>query len=319
MGYIVYKITNKVNNKIYIGLTNKSLQKRWKAHCNSAFSKNDPYVFHKAIRKYGEDSFKKEILESDLTEDDAKEKEIFYIKKFNSYYLNGHGYNMTYGGETNSHLKGEKNPGARLTNNEALQIIELLKDPTMTYSQILKKINKEPDENLLRIVSSINKGENYNFPNIKYPIREDSRKMEYYSKLRSGDKNPMSKVSKEIALKIIEDLQNSKDSQTKLAQKYNLSYNTINLINRCKFWNNLHHFKNNIRKESGYVGHDLPRRVNTDEKILSVVCLLEQTQLTYKEIADKTNISVSSVIQINLCKIGKNLHNYTYNIRKERS
>lgn len=318
MSYIVYKITNKINNKIYIGLTNKTLQKRWRTHCNSAFSENDSYVFHKAIKKYGEDSFQKEILESGLTENEAKEKEIFYIKKFNSYYLNGHGYNMTYGGEVNSHLRGEKSPGARLTNQEALQIIELLGDSTLTYSQILEKINKIPDKSLLRIVSSINKGVNYNFPDIKYPIREDCRKMKYYSKSRSGDKNPMSKISRETALKIIEDLRESKDSQTKIAQKYNVSYNTINLINRCKIWNDLHSYKCNIRKESNNIVSDFPRRVNTDEKILSVVYLLEQTQLTYKEIADKTNISVSSVIQINSCKIGKNLHNYTCNIRKER-
>lgn len=318
MSYIVYKITNKNNGKVYIGLTNKTLQKRWRAHCNSAFSENDSYVFHKAIKKYGEDSFNKEILESGLTENEAKEKEIFYIKKFNSYYSNGCGYNMTFGGEINSHLKGGKNPGARLTNDEALQIIELLKDSTMTYSQILKKINKDPDTNLLRIVSSINKGENYNFPNIKYPIREDSRKMEYYSKLRRGDKNPMSKISKETALRIVEDLQSSKDSQAKLAQKYNLSYNTINLINRCKIWNDLHHFKNNIRKESENINLEFSKRTNTDEKILSVIRLLEQTQLPYREIAERTKISISSVSQINLCKIGKNLHNYCSNIRKER-
>lgn len=317
MSYIVYKITNVANGKIYIGITNKSLQERWRAHCRSALSRRDSVVFHKAILKYGKESFKQEILENNLTESEAQEKEIFYIKHFNSYYLNGLGYNMTYGGEINSHLKGENAYGSRLSNLEALKIIELLKDETLTYSQILIQIGKTPDTTLLRIVSSINKGKHYNFPDIQYPIRKDSRKMKYYSESRQGDGNPACKLSKEKVLEIIHDLQVSKDSQIKIALRYNVSVNTINLINRCKIWTNLHKFKNNIRKESNNVFVNNAKRVNIDEKILSVVSLLEITDLTYKEIAQKTNISVSSVILINSCKIGKHLHAYNKNIRKE--
>lgn len=316
MGYIVYKITNTVNNKIYIGLTNKSLQKRWKTHCNSAFSKNDPCVFHKAIRKYGEDSFKKEILESDLTEDEAKEKEIFYIKKFNSYYLNGYGYNMTFGGEINSHLKGEKSKTAILSDFEAAQIRTLLKNNDLSYGEILIKIGRPNTENFRCSIARINKGTTFFSEEEVYPIRIDSRKMPY--NLRKGEKNPRAKLNETLVLNIIKELENSNISQAALAKKYSVTYNTINLINRCKIWNDLHSYKHNIRKESNNIVLNLPRRVNTDEKILSVIYLLEQTQLTYKEIADKTNISVSSVIQINSCKIGKNLHNYCFNIRKER-
>ena len=46
---IIYKITNKVNNKSYIGQTRQSIQFRWNKHIN----KKDKTYFHNAIQKYG--------------------------------------------------------------------------------------------------------------------------------------------------------------------------------------------------------------------------------------------------------------------------
>ena len=61
--YLIYKITNKINNKIYIGLTKTGLELRWKKHLQASFSnRSDNSIFHKAIRKYGIDNFDKEIL-----------------------------------------------------------------------------------------------------------------------------------------------------------------------------------------------------------------------------------------------------------------
>ena len=99
MGYI-YKITNLINNKIYIGQTNITIEERFKQHCYNSFNhkigKDEyDYPLHKAIRKYGQGNFQIEILEEcDCKLLNQKEKE--YIKQFNSYY---NGYNATLGGD----------------------------------------------------------------------------------------------------------------------------------------------------------------------------------------------------------------------------
>jgi len=69
----VYRATNKVNGKIYIGMTTQSLEKRKIQHFSNA---NKPkYIFHRAIKKYGKESFDWEILhESD------SQKELFRLE-----------------------------------------------------------------------------------------------------------------------------------------------------------------------------------------------------------------------------------------------
>lgn len=100
MGYI-YKITNKINKKIYIGKTVNTIEHRWKDHindCNGNNIKAKNYLLHKAIKKYGVDNFIIEQLE-ECDNNLLDEKEKYWIKIFNSYYITGYGYNMTYGGE----------------------------------------------------------------------------------------------------------------------------------------------------------------------------------------------------------------------------
>lgn len=102
MGYI-YKITNLVNGKVYIGKTARNIESRFYEHKYTAEnieSHNSTYPLYQAMRKYGTENFNFEILEEydDLTIDD-REKE--YIKLYNSYigFKNCNGYNATLGGE----------------------------------------------------------------------------------------------------------------------------------------------------------------------------------------------------------------------------
>lgn len=92
MGYI-YKITNKVNGKVYIGKTINSIEHRWKQHIEK--SKKLDYPFYKAIRKYGPDNFSLEQIE-EVSLDILNEREIYWIDFYNSYY---EGYNATFGGD----------------------------------------------------------------------------------------------------------------------------------------------------------------------------------------------------------------------------
>lgn len=95
IGYI-YKITNTINNKCYIGKTYKSVQQRWKEHLKSANRDkclNRP--LYKAINKYGINKFTVEEI-GEFEEGLLEEKEIYYIAKFDSY---NNGYNATLGGD----------------------------------------------------------------------------------------------------------------------------------------------------------------------------------------------------------------------------
>ena len=96
----IYRVYNTINTKSYIGLTTDRIEKRWKKHLNKA-QQGYKQILYNSIRKYGKDNFKIELVEalSGATLQELCDKEVFYIKKFNTFYLTGFGYNMTLGGE----------------------------------------------------------------------------------------------------------------------------------------------------------------------------------------------------------------------------
>lgn len=93
MAYI-YKITNTLNNKVYIGQTSFSVEKRWQEHIKDSKRenlKNRP--LYAAFHKYGIENF---IIEKIEETDNPNEREQYWIKQYNSYSC---GYNATTGGE----------------------------------------------------------------------------------------------------------------------------------------------------------------------------------------------------------------------------
>lgn len=93
--YIVYQHKNKINSKIYIGITSRVPEKRWGR--NGSNYKTSPY-FYNAIQKYGWDNFEHNILYTNLTKEQACQKEQELIQYFHSMDRN-FGYNSTSGGE----------------------------------------------------------------------------------------------------------------------------------------------------------------------------------------------------------------------------
>ncbi len=93
----IYKITNKINNHIYIGKTVNSIEDRWKDHVYSALSgdKDSGCPLHLAIRKYSKENFLVELVEQ-CDDNDAAAREKYWIAFFDSYY---NGYNATLGGD----------------------------------------------------------------------------------------------------------------------------------------------------------------------------------------------------------------------------
>ena len=93
--FIVYKHITP-NNKVYIGITCQEPKKRWqygKGYINCKY-------FYKAIKKYGWKNIKHEILFENLSREEAMQKEIELIKKYNSNNKK-YGYNLTKGGDGN--------------------------------------------------------------------------------------------------------------------------------------------------------------------------------------------------------------------------
>lgn len=95
--YDVYKITNKVNNKVYIGITSKGISARWKEHIYSA-EHGCPFKLHNAIRKYGKENFSIELIDFCNSWEELTEKEQYYISEYKSL-QDKFGYNMTEGGD----------------------------------------------------------------------------------------------------------------------------------------------------------------------------------------------------------------------------
>lgn len=92
-GYIVYKHTNKINGKVYIGITHyEDPNRRW---CNGRGYKHST-LFNRAIKKYGWDSFMHEVLFTGLSREEAHIMERALIAK---YKREGISYNIANGGE----------------------------------------------------------------------------------------------------------------------------------------------------------------------------------------------------------------------------
>ena len=157
----IYKIQFP-NWKHYIGLTERSIEQRKKEHICNANSGNTRCVYN-ALRKYNMiDTL--ELIEIDTAEtiEELCEKEIRYIKEYNSYYMNRNGYNMTHGGEgSNGYVYTEQdntknserqlkyyeeNPHAGKEHSERL--IKYFKDPEARQknSDAVKKFYEENPE-----------------------------------------------------------------------------------------------------------------------------------------------------------------------------
>lgn len=104
MAYI-YKITNLINGKKYVGKTSKTVKRRWNQHISDSKKercKDRP--LYRAFNKYGIENFSIEIIEECKIEQ-SSDREQFWIKKFNTY---KNGYNATKGGDGSLSINSDK-------------------------------------------------------------------------------------------------------------------------------------------------------------------------------------------------------------------
>ncbi len=154
----IYKITNIINNKVYIGQS-KNILFRWQKHRTIPFNPNHidyDKLLYRAIRKYGLNNFEFEVIE-ECSIGELDQKEIYWIKYYDSCNRNK-GYNNT--------LKCIKISHCKLNEEYVNQIIDLLHDSCMSLKEIAQLYNIS--ENTVR---SINKGKSWIDENRVYPIR----------------------------------------------------------------------------------------------------------------------------------------------------
>ena len=202
---IIYKITNLVNGKIYIGKTTQSIEKRFKEHCIEA-SRYQKCLDNKidfgyesnlypAMIKYGYDNFNIEIVESFSTEINLNDKEIYYIEKFQSQNPEI-GYNISRGGlggplfkghhhKQDTKLKlGSMQKGKKWYNNGIVEIM-VFKDSTVPEGFIKGRLEgkgfKKGKDNPSYGKPGYNKG--------KHMTADTKNKLSQTKKLRNKDKN----------------------------------------------------------------------------------------------------------------------------------
>ena len=160
----IYKITNLINGKMYIGQS-VDPQHRFIAHCSNAHNKTTRSLIHTAIRKYGKENFKLNILE--WTEDyNNREKQL--IKEYNT--LTPNGYNIMPGGEEPPHKYGEEHHNSVITDEQVDVVIDELKKGKLTEPQIGKLFTPPINQAL---VHNINFGITHRREDETYPIRSE--------------------------------------------------------------------------------------------------------------------------------------------------
>ena len=204
MGY-VYKITNTVNNKSYIGI---SIHEPEKDRIQKHLSGHGNRIIANAVKKYGKDAFTYEILEANVFDEFLPELEVAYIANYNT--IAPHGYNLTSGGEvaktlsdeTLGKMKGEKHHyfGKSLSADHRRKISESLrgekhpnfgkKFPAKMRRKLSKahtgeknhNFGKQRPEKVRRKIRDAQKGKK------RKPLSADHRRK--ISEANSGERNP---------------------------------------------------------------------------------------------------------------------------------
>jgi len=91
---VVYWVRNTANEKLYIGQTSTTLERRWYMH---TWDENSNSLLHKAIEKHGKEKFSIEVIHECVSKEEMDFVETFYISFLNT--KAPYGYNLTDGGE----------------------------------------------------------------------------------------------------------------------------------------------------------------------------------------------------------------------------
>jgi group I intron endonuclease len=214
----IYKITNKINNKVYIGCTVTTLEKRYYEHLYRCFKTDYKSKLYNSIKKYGEENFEIELIE-ECEISNIYEIERKYIEQYDSF---KNGLNSTLGGEGclgyihSSEIRKKISKRIREGNSHKGKTYEeLYGDMAKEEKERRKKSVKQKWDNM----SIEDKEKRIN--NIKIKIREKS------------------KYSIDLIIKIKEKIKEGKSNKEIKNLFPEMSYNYITSIKTGKRWNDI--------------------------------------------------------------------------------
>jgi group I intron endonuclease len=135
--YSIYKIVNTVNGKVYIGMTRKSGNKRFRDHLNHSKSKKNKLLIQRKLAEYGSNCFQFFIIFQTRDVDYAKKMESHFIVEYNS--LVPKGYNIHTGGNYAREFRTSDKIKERMLND----------NPGKTKEALIKKSSTIVAENVL--------------------------------------------------------------------------------------------------------------------------------------------------------------------------
>lgn len=218
----IYKITNTINGKSYIGQST-DIHRRWRneiADSNNSNSHSYNYPLMKAFRKYGVDNFKFEVIE-ECKNEELNQKEVYWIDYFNTFF---YGYNQTIGGDAT----------IRQPKENVIGVISDLINTDMTHKDIATKWNMSEE-----MVQGINTGRYWKH-NADYPLQKKRIAKVYYcekcgKEITRGSNLcincyrhlSFSNSNKPSKDELIKDLYYYNGNFTKVGQKYEVSSNSV--------------------------------------------------------------------------------------------
>lgn len=163
----IYKITNLINGKVYIGQS-IHIEKRWKEHCQDSANS----LISKDIKKYGKENFLFEILEETKDISLLNSLEANYIKQYNSFWPAG--YNIVIE-DTQTRQQFNK-----YSIDTFESIVQDIKNNELSFQEIAKKYNLDTST-----IYYINRGDCHTLPEECYPLRpvKDVTKKYHYCKI----------------------------------------------------------------------------------------------------------------------------------------
>ena len=188
---IIYKATSKVNGKVYVGQTIKSLDRRKLRHIHDALNNKNNFHFHNAIRKHGIKNFEWKIVAQCCSREELNSAEIQMIKKYSAF---EDGYNLNIGGNGNAGFRHTKVARKRIS--EACRGRKLSEETKEKISKVTKGRNnpfygKEHSEASIQKISEAGKG--------KKISEKQKRKQSQAMKGRMSSEDHKRKIS--VALK----------------------------------------------------------------------------------------------------------------------
>lgn len=205
----IYKITNKINGKIYIGQSQNIFQ-RWADHRYESKSNTKP--LYKAMRKCGIENFTFEIIEEcDCSQ--LNEREIYWTKYFQSY---SNGYNLTPGGDCSSKTQ-------RIVSEQDVIQIRKRRLQAESFSTVYKDYSSRIKEPTFK---KIWLGMSYNDIYVEGFTKENLDKIKIKTRRLESANRKGSKLTEDIVKQIRLDKQNGMKRQ-QAYQKYNEYFNSL--------------------------------------------------------------------------------------------